>query len=262
MAEIETAKGPVTRNRVRSSLSAFFNFLIREGLLNVSPVAGTGTADEVRSRERVLTDAELAEVWRGLRDDRFGNIVRLLILTGQRRDEIGSLRLSEVDLERELIVLPPDRTKNKRQHEVPLSKQAKAILERAINGAKSSSVIKGSSATALGVNDTKVFGGFLGYHDRKGWLDQQIKLKEPWRLHDLRRTAATGMADKLGVLPHIVEAILNHVSGHRAGVAGIYNRAKYENEMRDALQRWSDYIEGLTAKPLSSQPQQGQGLAY
>ena len=70
------------------------------------------------------------------------------------------------------------------------------------------------------------------------------------------------MADKLGVLPHIVEAILNHVSGHRAGVAGIYNRAKYENEMRDALQRWSDYIEGLTAKPLSSQPQQGQGLAY
>lgn len=262
LAEIETAKGPVTRNRVRSSLSAFFNFLIREGLLNVSPVAGTGTADEVRSRERVLTDAELAEVWRGLRDDRFGNIVRLLILTGQRRDEIGSLRLSEVDLERELIVLPPDRTKNKRQHEVPLSKQAKAILERAINGAKSSSVIKGSSATALGVNDTKVFGGFLGYHDRKGWLDQQIKLKEPWRLHDLRRTAATGMADKLGVLPHIVEAILNHVSGHRAGVAGIYNRAKYENEMRDALQRWSDYIEGLTAKPLSSQPQQGQGLAY
>jgi integrase len=228
LAEIETGSGRVSRNRVRSSLSAFFVHCVKEGLLDLNPVAGTAKADEGRSRDRVLSDAELTAIWQALGADQFSDIVRLLTLTAQRREEIGGLRWSEVDFERGLIVLPPDRTKNRREHAVPLSPQARAIIERQPRGRE---FVFGHGA-----------GGFSGWSRCKERLDQRVKLPA-WRLHDLRRTAATVMADRLGVLPHIIEAVLNHVSGHRAGVAGVYNRAKYAAEMREALQRWADHIE-------------------
>ena len=179
----------------------------------------------------MLTQGELATIWRNLPQGRFGDIVRLLILTGQRRNEIGGLRLTEIDFDRGLIVLPPARTKNKRQHELPLSPQASAILRRATEH-------NGTYKLRTKANDIGVFGvnGFPsgGWSGSKVSLDRRIGLSQPWRLHDLRRTAATMMAE-LGVLPHIIEAILNHVSGHKSGVAGIYNRARYEGEMRGPL---------------------------
>ena len=130
LAEIEQASGPGARNRVRSSLSAFFAFAIREGLVEVNAVSGTGTADEGPSRDRTLSEAELGAVLGALGSDPFSDIVRLLVLTGQRRTEIGSLRWNEVDFERGLIVLPPERSKNHRQHEFPISSQVRAIIER------------------------------------------------------------------------------------------------------------------------------------
>ncbi len=194
------------------------------------------------SRERVLTNAELAALWRALPADHFGDIVRLLILTGQRREEIGGLRWSEVDLDRGLIVLPPERTKNKRTHELPLSPQVRAILEGQPQR-KDRNLIFGHGA-----------GSFAGWNNCKKRLDRAVgKTVGPWRLHDLRRTAATGMAE-LGILPHIIEAVLNHVSGHKGGVAGIYNRARYEGEMRDALQKWANHVEALTVAPKQSAP--------
>ena len=245
LGEIETANGPVARNRVRSSLSAFFSWAVTEGLLEVNPVQGTAKLDEGRSRERTLTQAELAELWSVLCNEpnaQFADIVRLLILTGQRREEIGSLRWSEI--ESELIGLTPERTKNSRQHDVPLSRQAKAIIERQPKR-------KGRDFI-FGIGEM----GFSGWSDCKARLDEALlaarrkhnrkaKAMSDWRLHDLRRTCATGMAE-LGVQPHIIEAVLNHVSGHKAGVAGIYNRARYEGEMRDALQRWADHVDKIT----------------
>lgn len=121
LAEIEQHSGPVARNRARTSLSAFFAYAVREGLVDVNPTTGTGKATEHPSRDRVLTQAELAQVLSALGDDPFSEIVHLLILTGQRRSEIGGLRWSEVDLERGLIVFPPDRVKNGKQHELPIS---------------------------------------------------------------------------------------------------------------------------------------------
>jgi integrase len=231
LAEIEASSGPVARNRVRASLSGFFAWAIAEGLVEANPVMGTARADEGGSRDRVLSNDELRSIWRALPQDQFGDIVRLLILTGQRREEIGGLRWSEVDLERGLIVLPPARTKNSRQHEVPLSPMAVEILARQPRR-KGRDLIFGLGA-----------GGFSGWSDCKGALDERLGDKmQPWRLHDLRRTVATGMADRLGVLPHVVEAVLNHVSGHRAGVAGVYNRARYEAEMRQALERWAEHV--------------------
>jgi integrase len=250
LAEIELASGPVARNRVRSSLSAFFAWAITEGFLEVDPVIGTAKAEEGGSRDRVLSEGELAEVWAALEDDQFEDIARLLILTGQRREEIGGLRWSEVDFDRDLIALPPARTKNKRLHELPLSPQAKTILERQPNRKHSDNTPRD---LIFGYGE----GGFSGWSDCKTRLDEHLlavrkrtdKRAKPlpeWHLHDLRRTVATVMADKLGVLPHIVEAILNHVSGHRAGVAGVYNRAKYEAEMREALQRWAEHVAAIT----------------
>src|SRR5262249_44631443 len=130
LGEIETTSGPVSRNRARSAFSAFFSWCITEGLLNANPVMGTARANEKGSRERVLAPDELRTLWHALGEDRFSDIVRLLLLTGQRRTEIGGLQWSEVDLARKLIVLPPERTKNGRQHELPLSHQALAIVER------------------------------------------------------------------------------------------------------------------------------------
>jgi integrase len=245
LGEIETASGPVARNRVRSSLSAFFAWAVTEGLLDANPVQGTAKLDEGGSRERVLTQQELAELWSALDAGacapQFADIVRLLILTGQRREEVGSLRWSEVDGDR--VVLPPERTKNSRQHEVPLSRQAKAILMRQPRR-------KGRDYI-FGIGEA----GFSGWSDCKARLDQALlaarrqtnrkaKPMPDWRLHDLRRTCATQMAE-LGVAPHIVEAVLNHVSGHKGGVAGIYNRARYADEMRRALEHWAEHLAAL-----------------
>jgi integrase len=115
---------------------------------------------------------------------------------------------------------------------LPLSHQALAILRQYW--------VSGSHKAD---NDARVFDG-LGVSHRKKELDEQVGIAH-WRLHDLRRTCATGMAE-LGIQPHIIEAVLNHVSGHKAGVAGIYNRARYESEMRDALQRWADHLDQIT----------------
>src|SRR5215469_14554489 len=195
LGEIETNSGPVARNRVRSSLSAFFSWAVTEGLLEANPVQGTAKLDEGGSRERALTQAELAELWSVLDDEpnaQFADIVRLLILTGQRREEIGGLRWSEI--ERELIVLTPERTKNSRQHEVPLSRQAKAIIERQPKR-------KGRDFI-FGIGEM----GFSGWSDCKARLDEALlaarrkhnrkaKAMSDWCIHDLRRTCATGMAE-------------------------------------------------------------------
>jgi integrase len=111
LGQIETASGPVCRNRARSALSDLFSWCITEGLLDANPVVGTAKANENGSRERVLTGDELRALWRALGDGRFADLIRLLLLTGQRRNEIGKLQWSEVDLARRMIVLPPERTK-------------------------------------------------------------------------------------------------------------------------------------------------------
>ena len=250
LSGIEGERGPVARNRFRSNLSAFFAWSVSEGLIEANPVEGTAKAKENGPRARVLTAAELAEIWAALGTDDFSNIVRLLILSGQRREEIGGLRWSEVDFERGLIVLPPERTKTKRRHELPLSPQARAIVERCVPKAGK------QFATARPF----VFGegswGFSGWGYGKAKLDQRLaaqrqadgaKPMPKWTLHDLRRTAAIIMAGKLGVLPHIVEAILNHMPGHKSGMARFYNLANYTDEMRAALCNWAYYVDEIAS---------------
>ena len=242
LGEIETTSGPSSRNRARSALSGFFSWSVAEGLLDTNPVIGTALAEENGSRERVLTQDELRQLWRGLGDDPFNDVVRLLLLTGQRRNEIGLLQWSEIDQARKLIALGSHRTKNGRAHELPLSSQALAIINR-LPRRNSSDFLFGNK-------------GFQRWDKAKTALDQRVGIA-PWTLRDLRRTCATQLGE-LGIQPHHIEAILNHYSGHRAGVAGVYQRAKYEPEMRAALQRWADWIEQIAADPSRPTSDRGQ----
>ena len=239
MRKIAEESGPTSANRARGTLSAMFGWAIGEGLCDQNPVIGTNKAAEEKTRDRVLSDAELAKIWKGVPDNGYGRIVRLLMLTAQRRDEIGALRWSEIqfadDPEKALIALPGERTKNGRAHDVPLSGAALGVLE---------------SQPRLAGRDL-VFGegegGYSGWSRSKEALEGAVKLKEDWTLHDLRRTAATRMAD-LGVQPHVIEAVLNHVSGHKAGVAGIYNRSTYAAEKRAALDLWANHLQLAVAQ--------------
>jgi integrase len=244
LGKIASEHGAVSADRARAILSSFFAWAIGEGLCETNPVAGTNKHfDGARSRDRVLTDRELAAIWKALPDSDYGAIVRLLILTGQRREEIGALQWSEVDLEAREIALPPARTKNKRPHDVPLCDQALSILKsRPAHAGRD--LVFGDGPRARDGEDRGC--GFQGWSKAKLALDQQTSSVGPWRLHDVRRTVATRMAE-LGVQPHVVESVLNHISGHKAGVAGVYNRSSYATEKREALDFWGKHVEALTA---------------
>ena len=234
--------GPVQANRTRASLSKFLNWCLREGLVEANPASLTNANRETKSA-RVLQAAELVAIWKALPGNDYKAVVKLLILTGQRAREIADLRWSEISFERGVIALPPQRTKNGREHIVPMSGMAIGLL-------KSQEHREGRDLV-FGRGQ----GGFSGWSKAKDALDGAIlaarreadrkaKPLADWVIHDIRRSVATGMAE-IGVQPHIIEAILNHVSGHKGGVAGIYNRASYEAEKAAALANWATHVEGL-----------------
>jgi integrase len=200
-----------------------FRWAASRGVIDVNPATDLPKPGKEVRRDRVLTDAELKKVWKAGEGFGwpYGPALQLLILTGARRAEIAELKWGEVN--GETIELAGARTKNGEPHSIPLSEPAKQILK-----------------TIPRVNDCEyVFGKPL----RSGaWSNVKTKFgSADWRIHDIRRTVATGM-NELGVEPHIVEAILNHLSGSRAGVAGIYNRAKYAPAKRAALDAWGAHV--------------------
>jgi integrase len=218
---------PVQANRTRSTLTSFLNWAMREGLTDSNPALATNKYSE-RPRDRVLTNAELRALWLALPQGDFGDILKILILTGAREREISDLHWDEIDLGKGVIELPPHRVKNRRKHVIPISGAVRAILEmREHNGRD---FVFGASGTS----------GFSGWSRCKERLDEAIKIA-PWTIHDVRRGCSTGM-NEIGIEPHIVEAILGHVSGARGGIAGRYNYALYENQKATALQRWAEHV--------------------
>jgi integrase len=220
-------RGPVQANRTRASVIKFLNWCTGQGYIESSPAQLINKNPE-RPRDRLLTMEELARVWRGLPAGDFGDILKLLTLLGQRRDEIAQLEWKEVDLDRSVISLPASKMKNRRPHVVHLGPTSKAIL-KARDRAERPHV--------FGTGQ----GGFSGWSQSKARLDAKLGAMESWVIHDLRRAAATHM-NEIGVTPHVVEAVLGHVSGAKGGVAGVYNLAAYEPEKRDAMQRWDEHL--------------------
>jgi integrase len=218
--------GPVATNRSRASLSTVFSWAIGEGLCDHNPVVGTNKQEEGGPRERSLSDAELAKVWLAAPENDYGRIVQLLMLTGCRRDEIGSLKWPEIDTDARTITISPDRTKNSREHVVHLCDDALVIIEQILRRANRDFV--------FGVGQ----GGFSGWSRSKAEIDKAATLKDAWTLHDLRRTVRTGLG-KLGVQPHIAEAVLNHLPPK---LIRTYDRNTYATEKKAALDLWASHL--------------------
>jgi integrase len=231
---------PVQANRIRSTLSKFFNWSEEEELVLVNPVVRIKpfVKEADIKRDRVLSDKEIASIWTGLESLGwpFGPIGKLLFLTGERRTEVAGMEWSEVDLEAGVWNIPKGRTKNNRPHDVPLSTQMITLLE---------SLPKLHDRFVFPSRGRKEAEKIAsGFSKAKTRLDKLSEVTD-WRLHDLRRTLATEMAGTLGIDPHIVEAVLNHVSGHKSGVAGVYNRATYLDRRKLALQAWANRIDEI-----------------
>jgi integrase len=227
------ATGP-TESRARamfSCLSRLFGRLLQQRRIETNPCASVHRPEAGQARDRVLTRDEIAKFWAAT--DRvgepFGAALKLLLITGARLNEVSRMTRAELNDEG-IWSIPGARTKNRKPHIVPLPPLACDIL----------------------ASLPRIEGGLVftttGNTPISGWSKIKVRLDElmgdvpAWRLHDLRRTCATGMAE-IGVAPHIVEAVLNHISGAKASVAGVYNRAAYAAEKKAALERWAAHIE-------------------
>ena len=224
--DIGSNSGAATGNRVRASLSALFSWAMRQGLADHNPIAGS-TRQAEQSRARVLSDDELKIIWNALGSDDYSAIIKILILVGSRRDEIGSLEWREITGDQ--IVLPPQRVKNHREHRIPIVGAVRSILDGRER------------------DDMFVFGRacgkpFSGWGVSKAGLDRRIKAAghqlEPWVIHDLRRTMRSGLG-KLGIAPHVAELAINHA---RKGIEATYDKYRYEAEIKTALTLWANHV--------------------
>ena len=232
---IVARKAPIMANWVLAYLRKLFNWALESDLIAANPCAGVKPRAPEKSRDRVLNDAELKALWRAAEamKGQFGPIVQLLILTGQRREEVGGMRWSEVDLDEKLWTLPASRVKNKRKHTVPLSEAAIEIIRGLPPGGKGIDFV--FSATGR-----SPVSGFSRAKDR---LDELAEVSD-WRLHDIRRTVASGMARLKIALP-VIEKVLNHRSGSFAGIVGVYQHHDFADEKRAALDGWARFVTTL-----------------
>ena len=260
VTELRTRNGEATALATRGALNAFFAWAIGEGLCDNNPVIGTNRPDKSKSRNRVLTDQELRNVWNALPDSDYGLILKLAILTGARRHELAGMTWSELDLQRRVWTIPLARLKQHRaferlkleDHKVPLSDLAMEII-RSVHRRAGRDLLFGS----------KDGRPFIGFGKCKYRLDARIAemtgtAMAPWAPHDFRRTITTRMQDELGVLPHVADEVLGHIGPHKAGVQGTYNRATYWAQIVAAMALWGEHvrsvIEGTARKIIPLQP--------
>jgi integrase len=220
-------------NRMLAHTKRFFGWCVERGIIDRSPALDIRPPVKERSRDRVLTDYEIKRIWKATQEIEFpvGPAVQMLLLTGQRRDEVSRMRWNEIDLGSSVWTIPADRNKSGRPHLMPLSNLASNILQECRR------------------SDGFVFWGRSPDTAINGWSAAKRRLDElsgidDWRIHDLRRTAATGMA-RLGYDPHIVERVLNHATSHAGPLARVYQRYAYEDEKRAALDAWAHRVAEL-----------------
>jgi integrase len=229
VSAIEQRGAPVAANKTLKSIKTFLRWCVGRAILDQSPAEGVPSPAKEIARDRVLSDQELARVILAARqiDPRYGGIVELLALTGQRREEVAKLAWEELDFSQRVWTIPKHRTKNAKPHVVHLSDEAIAVLKR----------MEQQGPHVFAFHGTKPFQDFA-LAKRK--LDELSKVTG-WRLHDLRRTCVSGMAG-LGIAPHVADKILNHQSGTISGVAAVYQRHEFLRERKEALDRWGAHV--------------------
>jgi integrase len=238
--------GP-TETRARAMLtclSRLFRWLVQHRRVETNPCVGVHRPEASKTRDRVLTNAEINAFWRAtdVKEIRpqFGAVLKLLLLTGCRLNEIAALHWDELSADGAQINLPGSRTKNHRPHVVPLPPLAQSIIAAMprIDGCPYVFTTNGKAPVAIG---SKI----------KNNLDVAMMGVPGWRIHDLRRTAVTGMAE-LGIRPDVIELCVNHVSGTRGGIAGVYNRSELLPERRAALGRWAAEVQAIVSGKLEN----------
>ena len=229
ISAIEQRGAPVAANKTLKSIKTFLRWCVGRAILDQSPAEGVPAPAKEISRDRVLSDDEVAKVILAARevDDPYCGIVELLVLTGQRREEVARLAWDELDLTQRIWTIPKSRTKNAKPHVVQLSDQSIAVLRRVEKRGPYVSAVHGNKP-------------FQNFAVAKRKLDELSKVPG-WRLHDLRRTCVSGMA-RLGIAPHVADKILNHQSGTITGVAAVYQRHEFLRERKDALERWGAHV--------------------
>lgn len=224
-------------NRILSNIRKLFNWCVERGIVEISPINGLKAPTKEESRDRVLEDDEIVRLLRACRNDvyPFRQFLPILLATAQRRGELAEMRWSEVDLTAKQWVIPADRSKNGKPHVVPLSPYALDALNEVPRFLDCDYVFTTTRNSPVS-----------GFSKMLRRLSEGSQTSD-WRLHDLRRTAASGMA-RAGVAPHVVEKVLNHISGTISGVAAVYNRYGYDREKREALETWGEYLAQLSGQ--------------
>jgi integrase len=232
LQELVKGHGRTSAARARGNLSALYNWAMKEGLCEVNPVIATNDPEAgILPRDRVLADSEIENIWNACEDDAGGRIIKLLLLTGCRREEIGGLCWSEIDPETGVMTIPGARTKNRRTLALPLPAIALDLIA-SMPRQEGRDYLFGRSG-----------GPFSGWSATKLRLDARIAMKTgrplaPWTFHDARRSMRTGLG-RLGVPPHVAELCINHVKG---GVEAIYDRYRYQSEIKAALALWAEHV--------------------
>jgi integrase len=239
-----------------ADLRPFFKWAHEREHIEANPMLGLTPPKPVEARERTLEDYEIKAFWQAASEASwpFASIYKLLLLTGARREEVAGMRRSELDFEANLWMLPGTRTKNRRDHRIPLVAQSLAILNRDVSSeAKRGYRHKDSDLIFSTTGHTSP----SGFSKAKKALDARMqrllgpKFKD-WRVHDLRRTCATGM-ENLGIDTRVVETALNHISGTKAGIVGVYQRAEHREAVAEAFRVWGTHVERLVSgEPVSS----------
>jgi integrase len=244
LQELTTENGHVAAARARANLSAMFGWAMREGLCDANPVLVTNNPDAgAKPRERILSDAELRAVWTACTDDRFGAIIKLLILCGCRRDEIGGLRWNEVDLAAGTMTIGGERIKNHKTLTLTMPPMALDIL-------RAQPRVDGQVYVFPSQGGTR---GFSSYSYYVLALNNRIAAAngrplQPWTLHDLRRSMRSGLG-RIGIPPHIAELVIGHA---RKGIEATYDRYHYTDEIKMALAGWADHVANVVDKKKSN----------
>lgn len=260
LREVIEAKPQAMGRYLYAIVRPFFAWCITQELIEVSPLDGVEQPKPVKKRDRKLSDAEIQVLWQAtgeedrsspqIKDAMFNAFFRLLLLTAQRREEVGGIRWSELNLTNNTWTIPKERAKNGKEHLVHLSPQALAVIATIARVEDCPFLFSGNGTTSI-----------KGYSKAKERLDAKMAqiageadapFKIPaWRTHDLRRTAASGMA-KLKIPPHITERVLNHISGEQGGLRGVYQVYEYEEDRKAALEVWGNYVEALVSNTTES----------
>lgn len=235
----------VTANRVRAYLNKFLNWTVERDILPMNPATGVKPVAKETSRDRVLTDDEIRWFWAACEAGGYpwGPLGKVLLLTGQRLNEVA--QITDREIRGDLWHLSADRTKNGRAHDVPLSKAVRGVLDAVERVADDKGVVHFIFTTT----GNSPVSGFFKARAHLAEAMERLAAEERggpveiprWTFHDLRRTAATGMA-RLGIAVRVTEAVLNHVSGTGGGIVAVYQRHDYADEKRAALDAWARFV--------------------